>query len=722
MQKGQMAVKIFEYGTKDFSTNGLGQIMPDVCIEHKKKSLNGWYIECEVPLKYKDLIIQDNIAVVETKEKGLQPFLIESPEITNKISFSASHIVFSSQRYLLDDVRPTDLICFDFLDYLNKRVDTVSPFIMHSNVSERKTHYFERKNLLEALETTEELFNGIFDIDGYDISFNTTISEISDTKLIYGKNIEGMKIYENWDSVCTKIMPVGPDGLILPEKYLVADVQYPSPYTRTIKFSIEKENADGILKSESELINELRFMAQHYMDSNKYPKVNYTVTSSVEQSLKIGTIVPVLHPLASFETEVQSYDYDIMKKRVTSIEYGNYERSVKKAFGEITAKVEDVNRKTDDFLSQASREVDYLMNVAGKNGSIVFRKNDKGVIYEILCIDTNDINTAKTVMKLNAQGIAGGTNGVDGSFNTAMLLNGTMVADMIKTGTLRSIKVITDEGMIGGWSLNKNDLHATIHEDFVVYPEDKQKIIDHITGKNTLSAADQSRLDFFNRGYVSAADYNYVSNILNGRADSFVEGLVSINANRQKEIISMKPIAGEGHRSNIMPSNIGMHSMKSQYISAVSMVTRTLSSGNNDELSITSNNIINIIAKNMMLQAHTIKLDSLDGSIVFDKSPTISSDERLKENFDKIDLSEIFDLIDIVSFDYISGGKKQVGVIAQNFLDNILKDYVVSTQKLDDEYECYSVNYNVLFLSCIQKVKQLCKDFDDLKREVKNLK
>ncbi len=446
-------MKVYEAGTRVFENNGLGHIQPLKCIETKKKSLNGWELSCEVELKYKDLICTDRIVLVETKEKGEQPFVIQSPQITDVVSFAAMHVGFLSERYVLDDVRPTDLIGIDFLNYLGSRTDTKNPFSFYSNVSEHKTKYYIRKTLFEAFEEAEKLFNAVFDFDGFKINMLTTLDNLSDETLIYGKNMDSIKIYEDWDKVTTKIFPVGPDELMLPEKYLVSDVQYPEPYTRVISFDIDKEKEDGTQKSETELIAELRELAKQHLEENKYPKVNYTVEADIPQKLNIGDVVPVKHPLVEIETSVQEYTYNILTKRVESIVYGNYVRDVKKAFDTIKSDIVNVDKKADNFLIQAKKEVDYLMNVAGKDGTLTFRKNSDGVIYEILCMDTKDIETARTILRINAQGIAGTTEGINGEFKSAMMSNGMVLAEMIAAGTLKAMN-------IEGGKINGTDIHT----------------------------------------------------------------------------------------------------------------------------------------------------------------------------------------------------------------------------------------------------------------------
>lgn len=436
-------MKVFEAKEKEYKTNGLGFITPLKCIETKKKSLNGWYVEASVSSDYSDIIINDNIVVIETKEKGPQPFRIRNPETNNGvISFTADHVVFDTARYTVDDVRPTNLIGAEFLKYINARLDTTSPFTFDSDIPTRKTKYFIRKDFLTVLEETEETFEGEYDIDNYHIDMRSSVSRMSDECLIYGKNIQGLKKYEDWSEVCTKILPEGPDGLLLPEVYVNADVQYDIPYTRNVSFSLQTKKEDDTEKTEAELITELRASAISFLNEHKYPKVNYTITSDINQELAIGDIIPVKHPLAIIETAVQEYRYDVLKKRVISIVYGNYERNVKKAFGNIANQIEQLEKKSSNFLTEAMNTVAYLMNIAGKNGSIVFRKNNKGVIYEILAMDTDSMETAKTVMRLNNQGLAGSTSGVNGPFNVAVMANGEIVADMIRSGSIKSIDIV----------------------------------------------------------------------------------------------------------------------------------------------------------------------------------------------------------------------------------------------------------------------------------------
>ena len=204
-------IKIFDANDRDFSTAGNIIINPLKCKEHKKKSLNGWYIDVEIPIKYKEFIKKDKLCVIKTKSKlNPQAFRIgeEISYTSRKISFKANHVMFDAEDYFLVDVRPTNQNGLNALNYINERTDSVSPFKIFSNVENVNTAYFIRKSLLKAWATIEERWNGVFDADNWNISFLQKVGKDNGESIIYGKNLEHIEVYEDWSSVVTKLYPV----------------------------------------------------------------------------------------------------------------------------------------------------------------------------------------------------------------------------------------------------------------------------------------------------------------------------------------------------------------------------------------------------------------------------------------------------------------------------------------------------------------------------------
>lgn len=424
-------IKIFNSTDRDFSTNGNLCISPLKCIEKKSKSLNGWYLSVEVDIKYKSYIKKDILIVTKTKSMlNPQAFRVaENIEYTSrKIIFQANHVYYDSQGLFLLDVRPTNLNAISALEYVNERTDSTSPFIVYSDISTPSTSYFIRKNLLEAWGVFEERYSGFFQFDNWNVSLKQNISIDTDIFLAYGKDLQGVRIFEDWSNVVTRLCPVGPDGLLLDEVYIDSDVQYDVPYTKTVTFETSLESDE---QTEENLKNELRAKAEAYLTENKYPKISYEITSNVRQDLDIGYIATVKHPIVDLKTELIEYEYDVINERVISLTFGNFSRNVKKKFDAIK---EQIKEQTEKITSQqlAIKDQTNIINSLNKTGLVYIDKN------EILILDKLPKEGAENVWRLGMGGFGFSSNGYEGPFETAITQDGKINANFITAGKINT--------------------------------------------------------------------------------------------------------------------------------------------------------------------------------------------------------------------------------------------------------------------------------------------
>lgn len=422
-------IKIFNATDTDFSTAGNIIINPLYCHEVKKKSLNGWYIDVEIPIKYKEYIKADKLCVVKTKSK-LKPqafrIIDNITYTTRKIKFTAEHVMFDSSRYVLLDVRPTNLNGQNGLKYVNERTDKTSPFSITSNVENVSTAYFIRKTLLEAWQVFEERWGGVFEADNWNIEFKQSVGKDSGETIIYGKNMQGFEIFEDWSNVCTKILPVGYDGLLLPEKYLESETQYDIPYTKIVDFQTDLETEE---QTEANLLIELKNNATKYLEENCIPKVSYTVNSNVNNDLEIGDKIKVLHPFINIFTEVLEYEYDLISEKIKSLTFGNYTRDIKTKFNNIKNTIETI-RQSISRQEVIIKEQTNLINSLNKNGYVYIDDN------EILILDQLPKEKAKNVWRFGLGGIGFSSKGYEGPFEIAITMDGKINADFITTGTM----------------------------------------------------------------------------------------------------------------------------------------------------------------------------------------------------------------------------------------------------------------------------------------------
>lgn len=423
-----VVIKIFDAKDTNFNTAGNIIIEPLYCHEIKKKSLNGWYIDVEIPINYKKYIEQDKLCVVQTKSKlNPQAFRIKDIEYTtNKIVFQAQHVMFDAEDYFLLDSRPTNQNGLNVLNYINGMTDKVSPFTIYSNVENISTAYLIRKNLLEAWSIIEERWGGVFDADNWNISFLTSVGNDNGETIYYGQNLEDMKIIEDWSGVCTKLYPVGKDEIMLADKYLESTTQYDIPYTRTIKFDTQLNDEE---QTEENLLNELKTNAINYLQENCVPKVCYEINSNINQEMEIGDIIQVKHPLCNISTEVLEYEYDVILGKITKLVFGNYSKDVKKKFKAVTNTIETIKEAVNKQQTTINNQTE-LINSLNKNGYVYIDEN------EILLLDAIPKEKAKNVWRFGLAGIGFSSNGYEGPFEVAMTMDGQINADFITTGTM----------------------------------------------------------------------------------------------------------------------------------------------------------------------------------------------------------------------------------------------------------------------------------------------
>lgn len=391
-------IKIYEPGEKNFYNNGLGTIETLSCVETKKASLEGWFLEVTVDTKYNELIQKGNIVYAQTKEKREQAFRIGNPKKTDrKITFTAQHVMFDAENYILCDVRPTGLGPVNFLKWCNERTDQSSPFTIGGDAIGIGTNYFIRKTLFQAMQQVEETFDCMFDVDNFMLRVMKKESVGNDDgyTVAYGKNIQGVSIDESWDEVCTKILPEGSNELLLPETYLESSMKYQIPYTKVVKFEIPDTDENETAYTDEQKVVLLRQMANEYLENNLYPKISYTIKSDVPQELNINDTVHIKHPLVNLTANVKEYKYDCNSKRVKSLVFGNYDNSLRSIYRSESAKTatsvasaiaEGVAKSNVTVYDHKMQNLTSIMlnglglfktEVIAQNGSTVFYQHNK---------------------------------------------------------------------------------------------------------------------------------------------------------------------------------------------------------------------------------------------------------------------------------------------------------------------------------------------------------
>lgn len=102
---------------------------------------------------------------------------------------------------------------------------------------------------------------------------------------------------------------------------------------------------------------------------------------------------------------------------------------------------EEIKKRVDSIPAASSILESAIENAsqlikAAQNGYVTTITDKDGHPTEILVMDTNDVNTAQKVWRWNVNGLGYSNTGYDGTFGTAITMDGKIVADYITTGTL----------------------------------------------------------------------------------------------------------------------------------------------------------------------------------------------------------------------------------------------------------------------------------------------
>ena len=442
-------IKLFSQTDTLFSSNGDKIIIPLRAKIHKEDN-GSFYLDLDADLSYVNDLTANRIIVANTPQ-GEQAFRITNVEQTRKkISLKAYHVFYDTKNYLIKDSYVVNADCNYALDHLNSATDNESPFTTISDITTLNSYRCVRKSLYEAIQTIIERWGGHLVRNNFTIGIRANIGQDNGVTVRYAKNLKEINVEYNWDNVCTKLMPVGKDGLLLDELYVYSDTQYDIPYTKCVSFdqsSIEEDNYSDEDAYNQALINDLFSQAQNYVNQNCVPKVNYKLKANLEKITDIGDTVQVEDERLGLTllTNVIAYDYDCISDKYIELEFGNFEQKLSGLVNSITTQTQNAIEENNAVIQvtlqkELAQATDTIMNALGS--SYVIYEGDK-----ILVVDKLPKEEATNVLMLNNGGIGFSNTGINGTFASAWTIDNVLnmeqinvinlTANLIKGGTLK---------------------------------------------------------------------------------------------------------------------------------------------------------------------------------------------------------------------------------------------------------------------------------------------
>ena len=478
-------------------TNGLGRL--NDCVELLvTEHLNGQYTATmKYPVSgihFNEIELQGIIKLSANQFDEPQLFRIVnvSKPLNGIVEYELNHITYdlsytSVAPFTSDYVRPTLVALWD--NMTGGKSFSISTDI---NDSTHRTHKFknEKPQSCRALFGGQEgslidIFGGEYHYDNLKVELLTKRGADHGVKIKYGKNLTDITQDETNENVYTHVIPYAQDSnknTIIGDTITLFNVAESKMRILNLDLSDKFQGENG---EETKItVKDVNREAHYYVERNNLtePRVSLDVSfldlsQTVEyaniaplETVSLGDTVYVDYPTlgVSAKARVIEYEWDSLRERYNSVEIGDAKARLSTTIAEIDSKSDSyysdlfdqaANNKT--FLQSAIEHASELLKGA-YGGHIVIGTNADGQPNEIYAMDTDDVSTAKKVLRINMNGIGGSTTGINGTYNVAILTEGTINADAITTGTLRAglIKagVLSDPSGKNYWNMETGEI------------------------------------------------------------------------------------------------------------------------------------------------------------------------------------------------------------------------------------------------------------------------
>lgn len=288
------------------------------------------------------------------------------------------------------------------------------------------------------------VFGGELEWDGFAVRLLARRGQDTGVRIAYGKNLTSIEQDENIQNMFTGIIGYwadGESGIVVTSPVVKAPGTYDFDRIGTVDFSSdfdEQPTADALAQKVSA-----------YIEANGVgvPAVSISVSwvqleqyaggedLSLLERVTLGDTVTVEFPALNVDATARIVKtvYDALRDRYTSADIGSIQTNIADTIAGQQQEIQ--KRPTASAMQQAvSNATSWITGTNG--GYVVLHRNAAGQPYELLIMDTPDIESATKVWRWNNGGLGYSQTGYNGPYTTAITQDGSIVADFITTGVL----------------------------------------------------------------------------------------------------------------------------------------------------------------------------------------------------------------------------------------------------------------------------------------------
>lgn len=471
---------LYEHSETAFATNGICRLVDSAsCLV--TEVLNGLY-ECELkyPISgrhFSDIIEGRIIYTTHDDTHGPQPYEIykKSATINGIVTFNARHISYRLCNIILEPFTAGSVGAV--FTHIAAYTLNPNPFTFGTDISGTVDFKLETpgsvKSVLGGIKgSIVDTYGGEYEWDKWTVFLRQRRGRETSIELRYGKNITDIQYDADASVTYTAVVPYWQQGSaslkMLPQKivYLNDDSSYAGrAYALDLTSKFESEPSDQQLLDAAHealaraLIPDQSIRVNFFELWNSKEFENY----SQLQRVYLGDSVKIIYTDLGINTTLRAVKvvYDSLLERYSSIELGEPAPSFGSVLAESFRDAMEQYAPSKSFMQQAIEHATSLIT-GGTGGHVVIGLNSDGQPNELFFMDTDNVQTAVNVLRINYQGIGFSSTGVEGPFTTAWTLDGVFVADFIAAGvinaSLMSAGIITDTSLKNSWDLETGEI------------------------------------------------------------------------------------------------------------------------------------------------------------------------------------------------------------------------------------------------------------------------
>ena len=452
---------LFAENSTSFTTNGIGRLS-DAFSCNVVEERNGQYeLQMSYPMTgqhYSDIAIRSIIVAKPSANATLQAFRVYkvTKPINGKVTVFAQHISYdlSKNVSMPFSVTPaSSTACNSALQGLKTNAVETCPFTFWTDVNTVTTYSQAtpssiRQRLGGVEGSVLDQFGGEYEWDNWTVKLHKNRGTEKDITLRYGKNITDLEQEENIANTVTGVVPFWintdkTENVTLPERAIYS--QNASAYSThlTVPLDLSTEFKD------KPTVAQIRNKATIYVNKSGFglPKISIQVSFiNLADTEEYKDILPLQECSLCDTIKVQferlgidstakivKTDYDVLREKYNSVDIGSVKSTLASTINDMNASLaSSIGSTSERVYADANTEASDLIDNAtawltSSGGYVIAVKNNDGSWKELLFMDTNDVQTAHNVLRINENGIGFSSTGVAGPYTQAWTLDGRLV-------------------------------------------------------------------------------------------------------------------------------------------------------------------------------------------------------------------------------------------------------------------------------------------------------